>query len=198
MYPSASEILTAFTKNPDEGGKLLFERYYKPLVLFADSFLTDIHFSEDIVQDVFYDFIKHRSYRQIAPEALTTYLFRCIRNTCLNRLRNRKLVMEAELLKFEAAEEEAMTISPELIAAIRETIKQLPDKTRQVIVFYPDSGEKIQRNSRRIKCFCQYSENSTQLRRKAITETIPRYTPANILLYRKRLPDTITFQFFEK
>ena len=59
MYPSASEILTAFTKNPDEGGKLLFERYYKPLVLFADSFLTDIHFSEDIVQDVFYDFIKH-------------------------------------------------------------------------------------------------------------------------------------------
>ena len=44
MYPSASEILTAFTKNPDEGGKLLFERYYKPLVLFADSFLTDIHF----------------------------------------------------------------------------------------------------------------------------------------------------------
>ena len=70
MYPSASEILTAFTKNPDEGGKLLFERYYKPLVLFADSFLTDIHFSEDIVQDVFYDFIKHRSYRQIAPEAL--------------------------------------------------------------------------------------------------------------------------------
>ena len=38
MYPSASEILTAFTKNPDEGGKLLFERYYKPLVLFADSF----------------------------------------------------------------------------------------------------------------------------------------------------------------
>ncbi len=48
MYPSASEILTAFTKNPDEGGKLLFERYYKPLVLFADSFLTDMHFSEDI------------------------------------------------------------------------------------------------------------------------------------------------------
>ena len=28
MYTSASEILTAFTKNPDEGGKLLFERYY--------------------------------------------------------------------------------------------------------------------------------------------------------------------------
>ena len=142
MYPSASEILTAFTKNPDEGGKLLFERYYKPLVLFADSFLTDIHFSEDIVQDVFYDFIKHRSYRQIAPEALTTYLFRCIRNTCLNRLRNRKLVMEAELLKFEAAEEEAMTISPELIAAIRETIKQLPDKTRQVIVSILIQGKK--------------------------------------------------------
>ena len=71
MYPSASEILTAFTKNPDEGGKLLFERYYKPLVLFADSFLTDIHFSEDIVQDVFYDFINivptARSPRKLSP-----------------------------------------------------------------------------------------------------------------------------------
>ena len=91
----------------------IFDKYAKNLCLYALNYLETEADAEDIVQDVFYDFIKHRSYRQIAPEALTTYLFRCIRNTCLNRLRNRKLVMEAELLKFEAAEEEAMTISPD-------------------------------------------------------------------------------------
>ena len=181
MYPSASEILTAFTKNPDEGGKLLFERYYKPLVLFADSFLTDIHFSEDIVQDVFYDFIKHRSYRQIAPEALTTYLFRCIRNTCLNRLRNRKLVMEAELLKFEAAEEEAMTISPELIAAIRETIKQLPDKTRQVIVSILIQGKK-------------YKETAEEL--NVSVNTLKTLLNYGVKQLRKQFPDTLLLIFY--
>ena len=171
MYPSASEILTAFTKNPDEGGKLLFERYYKPLVLFADSFLTDIHFSEDIVQDVFYDFIKHRSYRQIAPEALTTYLFRCIRNTCLNRLRNRKLVMEAELLKFEAAEEEAMTISPELI----------PDKTRQVIVSILIQGKK-------------YKETAEEL--NVSVNTVKTLLNYGVKQLRKQFPDTLLLIFY--
>lgn len=181
MHPSASEILTAFTTNPDYGGKLLFERYYKPLVLFADSFLTDIHFSEDIVQDVFYDFIKHRSYRQVTPETLTAYLFRCVRNASLNRLRNRKIVMNAELLKFEAAEEEAMTISPELIAAIRTTIEQLPEKTRKVIVSILIQGKK-------------YKETAEEL--NISVNTVKTLLHHGIKQLRSQFPDTLLLIFY--
>ena len=180
MHSSTSEILTTFVKNPDQGGELLFKRYYKPLVLFADSFLTDIHFSQDIVQDVFYDFIKHHSYRQISSETLTSYLFRCVRNACLNRLRNRKVIMEAELLKFEAAEEEAMTISTELITAIREAIQQLPEKTHQVIVSILIQGKK-------------YKETAEEL--NVSVNTVKTLLSHGVKQLREQFPDTLLLLF---
>ena len=53
MSVSDVEILTAFQKDMNEGGKLLFQRYYKPLVLFSGSMLDDCSFPEDIVQECF-------------------------------------------------------------------------------------------------------------------------------------------------
>jgi len=181
MTPSASEILSVFPRNPNLGGELLFKRYYKPLVLFADSLLTDIHFSEDIVQDVFYDFIKQHAWRQVTPVTLTAYLFRCVRNACLNRLRNRRVVMDAELLKFEAAEEEAMTISPELIAAIRKTIEQLPEKTRKVIVSILIQGKK-------------YKETAEEL--NVSVNTVKTLLSHGVKQLREQFPDTLLLLFY--
>ena len=73
MGVSDLEILTAFQKDMNEGGKLLFQRYYKPLVLFSGSMLDDCTFPEDIVQEVFYHFIKNNVCRQLSPEVLSTY-----------------------------------------------------------------------------------------------------------------------------
>lgn len=92
MRVSDSEILIAFQKNMNEGGKLLFQRYYKPLVLFSGSILDDCSFPEDIVQEMFYQFIKNRVYRQLTPEALSTYLFRSVKNACLNKIRDLSLI----------------------------------------------------------------------------------------------------------
>lgn len=142
MLFSDKDILIAFERNTDEGGRMLFERYYRPLVLFSGSFMDDSEFPEDIVQDVFYQFIKQKTYRHIAPPALSTYLFRCVKNICLNRIRDKKEFSRAELLKYDAIEEEAMTISPELIEAIREAIAQLPEKTRMAVQLVIIEGKK--------------------------------------------------------
>ena len=76
---------------------------------------------EDIVQEVFYHFIKNNVYRQLSPEVLSTYLFRCVKNACLNKIRDQREFAQAELLRYDAVEEEAMTVSQELIEAIRES-----------------------------------------------------------------------------
>jgi len=136
------EILTAFQKDMNEGGKLLFQRYYKPLVLFSGSMLNDCTFPEDIVQEVFYHFIKNNVYRQLSPEALSTYLFRCVKNACLNKIRDQREFAQAELLRYDAVEEEAMTVSLELIEAIRKAIKELPRKTRMVVMSVVVEGKK--------------------------------------------------------
>ena len=134
MQIADTDILDAFKQNVNKGGSLLFRRYYKPLILFSNSLLNDDTFSEDIVQDVFYHFINTHAYNRISPNTLATFLFRAARNLCVNKIRNTREYTYAELLSFEATEEEAITFSPELVEAIRKAIRQLPEKTRAVVL----------------------------------------------------------------
>lgn len=129
-----SVIIETLERNCNTGGDLLFERYYKPLVLFADSLITDRVFAEDLVQDVFYRFMKERVYENIFPDALGTYLFRAVRNVCMNSLNKKKEVYsELEVLRYDAIEEESKTIDPEFITTIYRAIEDLPEKTSIVV-----------------------------------------------------------------
>ncbi|MFR7810200.1 MAG: hypothetical protein ACLU4N_13580 [Butyricimonas faecihominis] len=47
------------------GMEVLFNSYYRPLVLWADSFLGDIPAAEDLVQDFFVAFWEQRAYARI-------------------------------------------------------------------------------------------------------------------------------------
>ena len=134
MVVKDSIIVEALQENRNRGGNLLFERYYKPLVLFADSLIKDRIYAEDLVQDIFYRFMKERVYNNIAPEALGTYLFRSVRNICVNSLSVKKEVYsELDVLRYDAVEEESKTIDPELIFAIHTAIDDLPPRTRVVV-----------------------------------------------------------------
>lgn len=112
---------------------MLFQRYYKPLMAFTSSFIADQYTCEDIIQNLFYQFIRKQIYRRTAPETLSSFLFCSARNSCLNHLRDRKTFTDIEQMELQALEEEAVTFSPELVASIRRAIEELPEKTRQVI-----------------------------------------------------------------
>lgn len=142
MQISDDEILTTFLRDVNEGGKLLFRRYYKPLVLFSESLLDDDVYAEDMVQDVFYQFIRSRVYVRLEPKALGTFLFRSVKNACLNKMRDMREVSIAEALAQEVAEEEALTVSPELVQAIHTAIDALPEKTRTVVLGVIVNGKK--------------------------------------------------------
>ncbi len=180
MVVSDSEILTAFSQDMNEGGRLLFQRYYRPLVLFSGSMLDDCNFPEDIVQEVFYHFIKNKVYRQLASEALSTYLFRSVKNACLNKMRDRKEFSRAELLKYDAIEEEAMTVSQELIEAIKRAIEQLPPKTRTVVISIIVEGQK-------------YKETAEKL--GVSVNTVKTLLSAGLKQLRQQFPDSL-FLFF--
>ena len=48
-----STICSLLNQGEEKGMEYLFTRYYKPLVLWAASFLNNIPQSEDLVQDFF-------------------------------------------------------------------------------------------------------------------------------------------------
>lgn len=175
-----TEILVAFQQDMNEGGKLLFRRYYKPLVLFSGSLLGDCSFPEDIVQDVFYQFFKTKAWRTLAPEALSTYLFRCVKNACLNKIRNQREFSKVELLMYDTIEEEATTISPELIDAIHEAIHRLSEKTRAVVTTIVVEGKK-------------YKEAAEEL--EVSVNTVKTLLSAGLKQLRQQFPDLMILLF---
>lgn len=63
----------------------LFKLYYTRLYLYANAFVDDIDVSKDIVSDVFSNLWKGN--RPVADDRIKSYLYRSVRNGCMNYLR---------------------------------------------------------------------------------------------------------------
>ena len=53
MEITDNHILYSLDTNKNNGLKLLFKRYYKPLCVFAIKYVDDLNLSEDLVQEIF-------------------------------------------------------------------------------------------------------------------------------------------------
>ena len=113
--------------------KRLFYMYYANLVLYANAFLKNREASEDVVQEFFITFWYEKKYKSIVG-GLEGYLYRSVRNNCLNYLRNEKrhhdrlihmVVEEAEEFKFSLEEMEERE-------EIQRAINKLPEKCRAI------------------------------------------------------------------
>ena len=80
MYSSDQDILAFMRKDKTIGIQHLFDRYYRPLVLFADEFLKDSSAAEDLVQDFFVKLWEDDYLLKVAEGALGSYLYSAVRN----------------------------------------------------------------------------------------------------------------------
>ncbi len=70
--------------------KQVFDIYYKDLLKYANRFLNDIESSRDLVQEVYCYMWEKRSTLSI-ESSLDSYLFRAVRNSCINQIKRNKL-----------------------------------------------------------------------------------------------------------
>ena len=56
------EICNLLRSGNQKGMELLFDAYYKPLVVWADTFLRDVNMAEDVVQDFFFSIWNNKVY----------------------------------------------------------------------------------------------------------------------------------------
>ena len=124
----------------------LFRQYYKDLVMFAGNFLPEKQVCEDIVQSVFVNIWEKRTNMDINV-TLRSFLLRSVKNSCLDELRHRKVVMEHEnsmdpLENDRDLSTEQQLLYSELISHLNKALRQLPEKQREVFEMSRIQGNK--------------------------------------------------------
>ncbi len=137
------ELIESIKKGNPKSFELVFKTYYKRLCTFAFDYTRQLETAEDIVKDFFVTFWNNREKLEIKT-SLSGYLFRSIRNACINYLlrnkeRNKTISIE-EINWIEIKINEPLSndypignlLAKELEDQIFNIIEKLPEGCREI------------------------------------------------------------------
>lgn len=134
MSVSDAQIIALLQAGKRQGMNALFDRYYKPLVVFADDLLHDLPEAEDTVLEQFVKLWEKELYEHIHPNALSTFLFTIVKNACMNQITKKGLPTEQlDLPHYAIAQEESYLLDETVIETVLAAVRKLPEKTQQVV-----------------------------------------------------------------
>ena len=134
MQLSEQDILTLIKQDKNAGIRELFNRYYKPLVLFADEFVKDSGVAEDIVQEFYVRLWEDEYLKNVLPPALSSYLFTSVRNSCIKYGVKKDVLKNAtEITDFDIPVETFASIDEPEIQRVMKEMELLPEQTRRVV-----------------------------------------------------------------
>ena len=119
---------------------MLFDRFYRPLSVFASNYTDDLETAKEIVQDLFVSIYENRK-SLVITTSLKSYLFQSVRNRCLNHIKH--IQVERKHLQQVFQDQES---TEDLNAKIEET--ELEYRIFQIISELPPKCQEIFRMSR--------------------------------------------------
>ena len=156
------EILIELKRGDRKSFSLLFNKYYKDLVLFGGNFLPNKSICEDIVQTIFLKLWRDRESLEI-DTSLKSFLLRSVQNNCLDELRHKGVVREHESysMYFDLSENidtENYVFFSDLQNQLEKAIAKLPEVFREAFEMnrlegmkYKEIAEKLSVSERTIE-----------------------------------------------
>lgn len=178
MNLSDKQVFEAIREGNETAFEMLFKSYYQPLCRYAYSYLNDKDEAEEIVQSTFILLWDKR--KQIDIHSSTrSYLYRMVRNSCLNSLKHEKVKQQHAKVEISGGEPvyEGATqplAYSELEKNILEAMKDLPEQCR--LVFQLSRFEEL-----------KYSEIAEQL--DISVKTVENHMGKALKIMRERLKD---------
>lgn len=131
------EMTLSFQKGEEKGFTFFFNSLRPALVYYAHKIVNDRPVAEDVTDESFIKlWERHETFAH--PQVIKSWMYTTVRNTCINRLqeRKRKIKWEAEYVK-DAAVTEAdpnfnLVIEAEVIRVIKKGFEKLPTECRKV------------------------------------------------------------------
>ena len=125
------DLLSADNK---QGMNLMFKKYFKSLVIWADTFLNDMDLSKDLVQDLFVSIWRKKMYRNLNPDKLASYLHVSVKNLSYNKLKKKDVLKNTfDISDYEKIHEEFEENREVIVSRVLEEIEKLPLKGREVV-----------------------------------------------------------------
>ena len=164
------------------GSKIAFEtifnQYYASLCLFASRMLNDDEKAEEIVQDLFVNLWSKRANIQV-DSSLKHYLFRSVKNLCLNQLQHLKIREKYAQKAKENLElryqENDYFIEVGLSRKIEESIESLPEKRKQIFKLSREEGLKYKEIAEQLNLSIKTVEAQMGLALKQLREKLKDY-----------------------
>lgn len=130
-----SELMAQISRGNGRAFRVLFDRYYTPLTIFADRMLGDTDAAVDVVQSLFVAVYEQRE--TLSVSNVKSFLYQSTRNRCLNEIKHLKIhnkyadsqvATESEL----SDDVEENIAAAELQARLTNAIAQLPAQCRKI------------------------------------------------------------------
>ena len=172
------QVLTSLSEGSESAIEMLFKTYYGPLCQYAYSFLRDQDEAEEVVQNAFVNIWDRREELAIQT-SVKSYLYRMVRNACLNVIKHQRVRMEHESHEKALGEPVHEGTGQELIASelerrIAHAMKTLPEQCR--LVFQLSRFEEL-----------KYAEIADQL--NISVKTVENHMGKALRLMREQLKD---------
>lgn len=181
------EIISAVNTGDVKTFEMVFRTHYNSLCNYAYTFLSDHDEAEEIVQSTFIIFWEKRSDINI-NHSLKAYLYRAVRNTCLNKLKHEKVKQKHEkhVLTFSNSGEESTAQSVmknELEQKIAEALTRLPEQCRLVFSLSRFEDLKYQEIAEQLSISIKTVENHMGKALRMMREQLKDYLPLLLIFF---------------
>lgn len=166
--------------------EMLFKTHYSPLCRFAFSFLQNSEEAEEIVQGTFIGIWEKRESISV-DSSLKAYLYRSVRNACLNELKKRKVRQEHAAEVGRGGEPlsestDGWAVQKELEEQIHVALQTLPEQCRLIFMMSRFEELKYQEIADQLGLSVKTVENQIGKALKIMREQLKEYLPLILLL----------------
>jgi RNA polymerase sigma-70 factor, ECF subfamily len=165
--------------------EVLFKAHYSSLCAYANGFLRDPDASEEVVQEVMFRIWTGRETLTI-ESSVQSYLFRAVRNRCMNVLKHLSIreeyrsFREGHTGESQRSQEDEM-IYTELEQKIREAIDHLPMERRKVFIMSRYDGLTYSQIAEKLDISVKTVENQMGKALKSLRLELSDYLPWMVL-----------------
>jgi RNA polymerase sigma-70 factor (ECF subfamily) len=178
---SEKQALETIQSGNESAFEMIFRSYYQPLCRYAYSFLEDKEEAEEVVQSAFITIWEKRKSLDIQT-SLKSYLYRMVRNACLNVIKHEKIKQQHVTHELTVADTSYESVTQKVYATelelkISEAMKTLPEQCRLVFQLSRFEELKYQEIADQLQISVKTVENHMGKALKLMREQLKEYLP---------------------